>query len=334
MTKLSKSSQSVQKKWLMDAEKRGGKGTKIVVVQSQAKELIVKVLQDRYRPMNITSIYEALKAVVPSPVLKSCLDAMIVSNTYKGNGSTSYDDDNNLLMQSNRNSSKKSVSTSSVNDEFKDNLRLKLGRNSNTSLYYMNQSKLPNEGNGRSPEVRDNLITTLQTSKDEAMRNMQSIQSMIEMSNRLISEPVNKELEQLLQSHENQIQDLSDKLVDARKLKVNDSYRRRVIGNIEKVSKYWRKRKRLCVDFLNMMEECTEGTVVVKKCLAGSGQIDIESDEVVMKQAKEMFWNQQNKRQKCFGGQKINQSQRKRLSQKFVAVMLGSNATIERVYAE
>jgi hypothetical protein len=42
----------------MEAEKMGGKGVKIVVVQSEAKEVILNLMKDSFRPMNITLIYE------------------------------------------------------------------------------------------------------------------------------------------------------------------------------------------------------------------------------------------------------------------------------------
>jgi hypothetical protein len=63
-TKISKSSNSIHKKWQIEAEKRGGKNIKIVLVRLQAKKLIHDLLKDSFRPMNITSIYEVSSVYV------------------------------------------------------------------------------------------------------------------------------------------------------------------------------------------------------------------------------------------------------------------------------
>ena len=61
MSKLSKTSKSIHKKWQMEAEAKGGKGAKIVLGQTEAKKLIYDLLYESFRPMNITSIYEVSK---------------------------------------------------------------------------------------------------------------------------------------------------------------------------------------------------------------------------------------------------------------------------------
>lgn len=72
MSKLSKSSKSIHKKWQMEAEAKGGKGAKVIVVQSEAKKVIFNLLKDSFRPMNITSIYEVrikqLKILMDRPI--------------------------------------------------------------------------------------------------------------------------------------------------------------------------------------------------------------------------------------------------------------------------
>ena len=54
---------------------------------------------------------------------------------------------------------------------------------------------------------------------------------------------------------------------------------------LESKASVWRKRKRMCTEFLSNMEECTDGTISLKKCLKGDGQIDIDSDETALKGA-------------------------------------------------
>lgn len=48
---------------------------------------------------------------------------------------------------------------------------------------------------------------------------------------------------------------------------------------IEGMGSIWRKRKRQCIEFVSNMEDATEGTISLKKCLKGDGPIDIDSDE-------------------------------------------------------
>jgi len=58
MSKLSKSSISIRKKWQEEAIKKGGKDAKIIISQAQAQPIVFNLLRDSFRPMNITTIYE------------------------------------------------------------------------------------------------------------------------------------------------------------------------------------------------------------------------------------------------------------------------------------
>lgn len=271
-----------------------------------------------------------MKAVVPSPLLKSCLDSMSISATNNSLEDGEYDsDDDDIFVKT----TKKSSSKKPAMDHFTETLLQKVGRNANTTLYYTNQSKLPNGGNGIIPEERNELVSAVQKSHEEIKENSKLIQLIHEKISLLTSEPLNEEIRQLLPLEESNVQKLYTEVNAARKLKVNESHLKLTKQKIENMSKNWRKRKRLCVDFLNMMDECTEGVVTAKKCLSGNGQIELESDEVVIKQAKQMFHNRKktNNRQIIRGG---NNNNEQLAHQSFVAVMLGSNCTIKRVFVE
>jgi hypothetical protein len=319
MSKLSKSSKNIQKKWQDAAEARGGKNAKIVVAQSEAKELIFNLLGDSFRPMNITEIYEALKATVPSPVLKSCLDAMSVSPVNDDGDS----DDDDLVKKTTSNKKKK------VCDKFTDALRMKAGRNTNTTLYYMNHSKLTNGGNGLDPEQRNELVSNVQKANEELKHENHKLQTTVQSTTLLLSEPLNKEAAEIIRSEESCVKDLEDQLKDARKLKSNESSRKATKRKTEQMLLHWRKRSRLCMDFLSNMEECTEGTISVKKCLTGSGQIDIESDENAVKEAKEMDALKKKRKPMKATGSKGNET---KSSPAFIAVTLGPKGVIQRVY--
>eukprot|EP00957_Ditylum_brightwellii_P164742 12542973-Ditylum_brightwellii.AAC.1 len=117
--KPSASAIALQKKWQDAAIKMGGEGAKIILTKSHAKKLVFDLLRDSFKPMNITTIYKALKAVVPSPVLKSCLDEM-VANEIKTGG---YDSDEDNFRRSPH------LNTSTTGDAFSESLHMKMGRN-------------------------------------------------------------------------------------------------------------------------------------------------------------------------------------------------------------
>jgi len=114
------------------------------------------------------------------------------------------------------------------------------------------------------------------------------------------------------------------------------------------MAQQWRKRKRLCMEFLITMEESTEGTISAKKCLAGDGQIDIESDESAIKNAiaygkkkRTMASRPPTKKMKVsksLGGKTTGLSSSQSLTSgltadaNFVAVRLDSSGQVERVY--
>ena len=58
----------------------------------------------------------------------------------------------------------------------------------------------------------------------------------------------------------------------------------------------------MCNDFLQGMEDATEGTISVKKCLSGDGQIDIDSDEAIIAAEREMYEYKKAKKAKTSGG--------------------------------
>ena len=87
----SKKALAIQQKWQEAANVMGGSKACIVVNKIKAKRLIFEVLHNAFKPMNITDLYKTLKAVVPAPVLKSCLDEMSV-NVQKSSSCGSNDD--------------------------------------------------------------------------------------------------------------------------------------------------------------------------------------------------------------------------------------------------
>jgi hypothetical protein len=105
----------------------------------------------------------------------------------------------------------------------------------------------------------------------------------------------------------------------------------------------WRKRRRICMDFLIAMEENTEGIVSVKKCLGGDGQIEIDSDQAIVTSAV-AFGNK--KRSRTLLAKKVpvgsltkkaktsHESSSLSPNEAFVAVTLNSQGLVERIYLD
>ena len=151
---LSSAAVKTHQKWQVEADKAGG--GKIVVGKPAAKKLVFDALHDGFKPMNINGLHATLKAVVPSVVLRSCLDDMADAAT--GNPFADDSDDEEDGGKKKKKGGKKS---SSGGDEHTGSLRIKEGRNVNTTLYYTDHTKLANNGNGLLPEDRSEYIETL-----------------------------------------------------------------------------------------------------------------------------------------------------------------------------
>lgn len=179
----------------------------------------------------------------------------------------------------------KKKSDDSSDDQYNASLSFKAGRNTNSSLYYVDHTKQKNNGNGLEPDQRNELINNLARAQEEESMLKAQLQSMTKETAQLLSEPTNEEATATLERQEAEMNDIRDQLEGARQLKVNEKYKKSAKRRIENLTQQWRKRKRLCMDFLIQMEDSTEGTITAKKCLSGDGQIDIESDESAIKNA-------------------------------------------------
>ena len=231
-------------------------------------------------------------------------------------------------------------------DEYSGTIIKKTGRNANTTLYTMNQRHLPNEGNGMNPDERNELVSSLQNKQTNLQSLIKSIQDINTETDLLSSQPFNDEIGRLLPQQEDKVQNLTKQTESARKLMVDEQDMKKVQRKIEKMTSHWRKYKSKCIDFLNMMEDSTEGTISAKKCLSGNGQIDVESDDMIVKQAKAVYSNRNNnpnKRRKVMVGNHNNiaaTSKRNEFGngvqalESFIAVKLGPKNKIQRIIIE
>jgi len=269
-----------------------------------------------------------LKAVVPSPILKACLDEMVFDVTPKGFPDSDDEEE----------AKKTSGATSDPSDPYAATVLFKDGRSASCSLYFLDQSKLENNGNGLIPEDRNKLVMDLdQTSAEESEQN-EKLKNLLSEASRLSSEPTNEEADRKLETEEEDAKNLEEQLESFRKLRVNEQVRTKTQKKAEYFAIQWRSRKRICMDFLINMEECTDGAVSMKKCLAGDGQIELDSDEVIVKSAIEYA-----KKKRTRGPTKPTKRAKVGTSdtfdgvapdENFVAVCLKSSGDIRRIYLD
>lgn len=177
--------------------------------------------------------------------------------------------------EDNKASKKKRAKIGSSDDEYAGSLSIKAGRNTNTTLYYCDYSKLSNNGNGLLPDDRNTLLSDHQVAKAELEAQNASIKSMATETSKLLSEPTNEEATVSLERSEECVQNLREEVEAAQELKNFEKHRIKIGKKVDVMTSQWRKRRRVCMDFLMAMEDNTDGTISVKKCLTGDGQIYI-----------------------------------------------------------
>jgi hypothetical protein len=221
-------------------------------------------------------------------------------------------------------------------DPYAKSLSFKAAKSVNAALYYVDHNKLKNNGDGLEPDARNELLAEHSKTSLELTTLQANIKLMTTQSVTLNSEPTNEQATAQLESDEAEMEVLKAKLEDARGLKANEKYKLQLKRRIENMASFWRKRKRLTMDFLINMEECTDGAISAKKCLAGDGQIDVESDETAMKNATAYYHNLKKrpvmKRVTCSKKAKTSEPQGLQPAENFVAVVLDSIGCVERVF--
>lgn len=175
------------------------------------------------------------------------------------------------------------IKASAQGDEFTGSLKLKIGRNANTTLYFVAYSKLFNNGNGLLPQDKNDLICEHQKSKSELEHLTSNMKELKQETATLLLQPINADLSDLLEKAETDIADLREGVQACAEFKDNAKKFKAVKRRLEVMISQWRKRKRLCMEFLSQMEEATDGAVNAKKCMSGDGQMDIDSDQAVIK---------------------------------------------------
>lgn len=192
------------------------------------------------------------------------------------------------------------VNSNQKGDEFAGSLKLKLGRNANTSLYFVEYSKLYNSGNGLLPQDKNDLLCAQQKAKSE-LDDLNSKEKNMKLDTKvLLKQPVNADTLDLLETKEAENSRLREEVEECAHYKDNSKKCKLMKKKVETMLAQWRRRKRNCLEFLDMMEEATDGTISTKKCISGDGQMDIDSDEAVIK-GQIAYIKQKRSRKLMFG---------------------------------
>ena len=249
--------------------------------------------------------------------------------------------DDKILFIENSDKAKSKGESQHATEQYNESLIFKAGRNANSTLYYVDHAKLKS----MDEEERNALANSNAIAKGEETNLRAIISRTTTYANKLLSEPTNKDVTMLLRKEVTIAGTLQEKLIEARALQVHEKYRQTITQKIQRMSGQWRTRKRMCMDFMISLEENTDGMVSTKKCFAGDGPIELDSDENVAKAAVK-FAKDKKARQQRLGGSsrkyrkltaskaKLSASDTSLADESFVAVLLDSQQTIRRLYVD
>ena len=138
---------------------------------------------------------------------------------YSGNpfaDSDSDDDDNEDRKSSKKKAKKSNGDSASSGDQYAGSIRLNEGRNVQNNLYYIDHSKLSNEGNGLLIDARNSLLLGMQSSNATYDQLSQQLKSITAEAVQLESEPKNEELILEVVDFEKRKAEMDSSLQDAR----------------------------------------------------------------------------------------------------------------------
>lgn len=263
--------------------------------------------------------------MVPSPVLKTCLEDMAYDGDKGEMLLADSDDDEERSKSKTVPAAKKQPS----NDQFAGSLIFKPGRNPTNNLYFVDQSKQTNQGNGLAPNAKNELYSAIAQAENQKQVLQEKIGGMKAETIKLLREPTNEEISRLLDTKQEILDEWQKKAEEARQYQANAKHKEHLKRRLAHMTGEWRKRRRICLDFLTTVEEMTEGTIRRSECLAGNGAIEIESDETYAKNVTAY-----HKKKKSVKLSKKAKASLSLSDDSFIAVRLDSQGCVERIYAD
>lgn len=283
----------MQDKWIKEAQAID-RNAKIITKIPEAMLAIHTHLHNK-GPMNITGLFESLKKVIPNAVLRKSIDKMVSNgDDYRGKGSP-------------------------------DNcLRTRQGKNSTSTLYFAFEEE------PRNFQAQSDTVAEIEVTKYELKQMEDEIQRTQNEAKSIQTQPKNTALDSTITTLSDAVSELTSSRDEAAKHTVDKKALKKMNSAHSFFVLEWKKRKAKCITGLNNLESATDGVIVTKKCMAGSGQIDVESDERIAKEAHNTT---------KFKSKKLGFKKRKvdDLGVKsFIAVLLDKDSPrgVKRIYAE
>lgn len=158
--------------------------------------------------------------------------------------------------EENKNKSKEKMAdaANANGDYYTGSITCKAGRNTNTTLYYVDYSKTSNDGNGLLPDAKNDLLCGSQKAKADLVAIDLDLKTMGAETAKLLSEPTNEDTAMSLEMNGNEVTALREEVESCSGLKGNEKLTKKLKKRIEFMSTHWRSRKKKCKDFLIMME--------------------------------------------------------------------------------
>ena len=222
------------------------------------------------------------------------------------------------------------------NTQYKKSLLFKGAKGNNSGIYYVNYLTAKG-GDGLDRDVKNQLASDNANADANCVALQVSLTNTLSLTKKIQTEPFNSEMNGILEKAENESLELLGQLDMARAFQCNAKHKENTIKRINYFSSFWRKRRKTCMDFLISMEEITEGTITAKSCLRGTGPIDIDSDDAIIKLAKDFATKKSNRTLTSKGeGQKSKckpdaNNPGLLASDNFVAVSLDSQGNVKRI---
>ena len=187
--------------WLAKAKKHDKNAT-IVTKAPEAIALIQASLKKAGEPLNITDIAKLLKSVVPDPILRHCLDVMSDSSE---------------------------KSRKELKRDMKANTALKVvpAKDKSANLYYCY------EEDARSGYEQSETQAKVEQAKSALDETKKVVAGMESTAKTLNSQPVNSDLDPIIEERESDLESLKSSVTDAKENAVDERQRKKVARSLE-----------------------------------------------------------------------------------------------------
>ena len=101
---------------------------------------------------------------------------------------------------------------------------------------------------------------------------------------KLESQPKNDALDAIIEEKEQELRELDEDVKHAKAFFTDAKTRAKIVRALDQIVAEWKKRKSKCLSALTLLDSASDGTISLKKCLKGDGQMVIESDEATVKE--------------------------------------------------